>query len=237
MPSKCYPGAPLLSVPFQLPFGLVTSDGARRGHLLSRRNLPFPRVCPDPHASRDAQVDPGPPWDPPSSAPQNDSDRSHLAQFLPEPARPAPFQASRAPCITPGAPRMPQGSPISPESARSSRAPQPPSQHQPRAGSTLWAAGWVPASWSWPSGPCCLGEQSQGPLAAPGSPRRLPPLPTRGDPALTGTDSDFYWLTVLSIFLRTHPISPTGFSPHPSSHFGGAPLSSRAARLRAVRML
>lgn len=123
---------------------------------------------------------------------------------------------------------MPQGSRISPESARSSRAPQPPSQHQPRAGSTLWAAGWVPASWSWPSGPCCLGEQSQGPSAAPGSPRRLPPLPTRGDPALTGTDSVFHWLTALSISLRTHPISPRGFSPHPFSHFGGAPLTSPA---------
>lgn len=131
---------------------------------------------------------------------------------------------------------MPQGSPILPESARSSRAPQPPSQHQPRAGSTLWAAGWVPASWSWPSGPCCLGEQSQGPSAAPGSPWRLPPLPTRGDPALTETDSVFHWLAALSISLRTHPISPRGFSPtslfplrRRSAHFTGWPASRRSA--------
>lgn len=104
-----------------------------------------------------------------------------------------------------GYPRDAPGFAISPESARSSRAPQLPSQHQPRADSTLWAAGWVPASWSWPSGPCCLGEYSQGPSAAPGSPRRCPPRPTRGDPALTGTDPVFHWLTVLFISLKTHP--------------------------------
>lgn len=121
---------------------------------------------------------------------------------------------------------MPQVSRSSPESARSSRAPQPPSQHQSHAGSILWAVGWVPASWSWPFGPCSQGEQSQGPSAAPGSPRRLPPRPTRGDPALTGTAFVFHWLIELSISLRTHPISPRGFPPHASSHLGGAPLTS-----------
>lgn len=69
-------------------------------------------------------------------------------------------------------------------------------------------------------------NRESGASAAPGSPRRLPPRPTRGDPALTGTDSVFHWLTELSISLRTHPIFPRGFSPHASSHFGGAPFTS-----------
>lgn len=78
------------------------------------------------------------------------------------------------------------GSPSSPESARNSPVPPPPSPLRPRAGSALWAGGWAPASWSWPSGPCCLAERSLGPSTAPGSPRRRPPRPTRREPALTG---------------------------------------------------
>lgn len=80
----------------------------------------------------------------------------------------------------PGVPRS------SPESARSSPARPPRFPRPPRAGSAPWAGGWAPASWSWPSGPCRRAEPSQGPSAAPGSPQRRPPRPTRWDPALTG---------------------------------------------------
>lgn len=80
----------------------------------------------------------------------------------------------------PGVPRS------SPESARSSPARPPRFPRPPRAGSAPWAGGWAPASWSWPSGPCRRAEPSQGHSAAPGSPQRRPPRPTRWDPALTG---------------------------------------------------
>ena len=88
------------------------------------------------------------------------------------------------PCTTRGVPPTPPRS--SPESAQSSPAPPPPSPRLPHAGSAPSAGGWGPASWSWPSGPCRRAEPSQGPWAAPGSPRRRPPLPIHWDPALTG---------------------------------------------------
>ena len=102
---------------------------------------------------------------------------------------PTPFESPPGhcgmpqPCTTRGVPPLPRSSP---ESAQSSPAPPPPSPRRPHAGSAPSAGGWGPASWSWPSGPCRRAEPSQGPSAAPGSPRRRPPLPIHWDPALTG---------------------------------------------------
>lgn len=51
------PGSTPSISPLSTPFGLPwTPDGARQGGSLSHRNLQFPGVHPDPHASRDAQV-------------------------------------------------------------------------------------------------------------------------------------------------------------------------------------
>jgi hypothetical protein len=115
----------------------------------------------------------------------------------------------------------------SPESSRSSHAPPPPAPRRPHAGSTPWAAGWAPASWSWPSGPCCLAEPSQWPSAAPGSPRRRLPRPTCGDPALTGRLPPLIgWNCCPSL---QGPASPSRGFPAPS---GAALLASLSWPLR-----
>lgn len=90
----------------------------------------------------------------------------------------------------------PRGPPSSPECARNSPVPPPPSPLRPRAGSALWAGRWAPASWSWPSGPCCLAELSLGRSTARGSPRQSAPPDPLGSGA-NGTAPASHWLGAL----------------------------------------